>query len=269
MSEGNDQAPAVSACNLTCGYEQPVLTGINLDVAYGEILTILGTSGSGKSTLLRTLVGLEAPLDGEVRLFGERLHDRGGRPRARLLRRVGMLFQNGALFGSMSVLDNVMLPLLEHERMPRDLAGDLARAKLGQVHLESMASRLPSQLSGGQQKRVALARATVFDPPLLFCDEPGAGLDPVVAGELDDVLLELRDVLGVTIIVVTHEVESIRRISDRAIMLHDGKIGDEGPIEELERSGRTSTRMFFGAVPRPKMRTSSALDYLRGREMSA
>jgi phospholipid/cholesterol/gamma-HCH transport system ATP-binding protein len=255
----------VAACRgLSCGYgEPPVLTGVDLAIRAGEVVTILGTSGSGKSTLLRTMIGLQAPLRGEVRLFGERLHDSRGRPRPELLRRVGMLFQQGALFGSMSVLENVMLPLVEQTPLPLELVEAVARAKLRQVRLEDTWARLPSQLSGGQQKRVALARATVFDPPLLFCDEPGAGLDPVVASELDDLLLELRANLGITVVVVTHEVESIRRIADRAVMLRDGGIGDAGSVDWLEREGDEATRMFFDQVPRRRPERPSALDYLR------
>lgn len=256
----------VECRGLACGYEgTAVLEDLDIQVEAAQILAILGGSGSGKSTLLRTLVGLEPPLDGEVRLFGRDLHDEEGRPRLPLLRRVGMLFQRGALFGSMSVLENVMFPLREQSSLASDVADELARAKLRQVHLEDWAESSPEALSGGQQKRVALARATVFDPPVLFCDEPGAGLDPVVSAELDQMLLELRDVLGTTIVVVTHEVESIRRLADRALMLEGGRVIDDGTIEELEREGAPSTRAFFGQVSREGSRSrSNALEALGG-----
>lgn len=267
MVDATTKGEAVVDCRkLCCGYGDTVIVrDIDLTIERGEVVAILGGSGSGKSTLIRTMVGLEDPLAGEVHLFGKRLHDGEGRLRPELLHEIGMLFQQGALFGSLTVLENVMFPLREQSDMPKDLAEEVARAKLRQVRLERFADQSPSRLSGGQQKRVALARATVFDPKLLFCDEPSAGLDPVVAAELDHMLLELRDTLDVTIVVVTHELGSIRRIADRAAMLHDRKIVDNGPIETLEREGSSPTRHFFGsategeAQPRAKGRHSLEL----------
>ena len=270
MAESGAQPEVVIDCRgLDCGYGQTVIVeDVNLSVSRGEVVAILGGSGSGKSTLLRTVVGLEAPITGEVDLFGEPLRDEDEEVRPEMLHDIGMLFQQGALFGSMSVLENVMFPLKEQSDLPHDLAEELARTKLRQVRLERFADQSPSRLSGGQQTRVALARATVFDPGLLFCDEPSAGLDPVVASELDEMLLELRDTLGVTIVVVTHELTSLRRIADRAVMLHDGRIVDSGPLEQLEREGAPATRRFFGAhegsPSRPTGRT--ALDLFQRSE---
>lgn len=241
-----------------------VLTGVDLAIERGTIVTLLGGSGSGKTTLLRALTGLQAPLAGEVRLLGEDLYALDEEARRRVLRRTGVAFQQDALFGAMTVLDNVALPVRELTRLPEPVIGEMARIKLALVGLAGFEHRPPNSLSGGQRKRAALARAAILDPEIIFCDEPSAGLDPVVAAGLDDTLRRLRDALGVTIVAVTHELASIRAIADRAIMLGDGGVIAEGTVSELERSDNQDVHNFFHRIAAaPAGPAGSPLDRLR------
>ena len=234
--------------DVSVGYdEHAVLAGIDLEVTRGEIVTLLGGSGCGKSTVLRALTGLQPPLAGTIALLGEDLYARDGDARRALLRRTGVAFQQDALFGAMSVADNVALPLRELTALPESLIGEMVRIKLALVGLIGLANRTPASLSGGQRKRAALARAAVLDPEIIFCDEPTAGLDPVAAAGIDDTLLALRDVLGVTIVVVSHELDSIRAISDRAIMFGGGRVKATGTVAELEQSRDEDVYNFFHA----------------------
>jgi phospholipid/cholesterol/gamma-HCH transport system ATP-binding protein len=232
---------------LSCGYDaaDPVVQNVEMSVRPAEIVTILGGSGSGKSTLLRTLSGLLPPLSGAVLLLGEDPYALDARSRRRVMRRSGVLFQHDALFGSMSVLENVALPVLELTRIPKPVAYEMSRAKLALVGLSEFERRLPSELSGGQAKRVALARAAVLDPAVLFCDEPTSGLDPAMSSRIDETLVRFRDVLKVAIVAVTHDVEGVRAIADRAVVLERGRIVAEGPIDELERSDQATVYGFF------------------------
>jgi phospholipid/cholesterol/gamma-HCH transport system ATP-binding protein len=242
------QQPELLVCrDLSCGYpdQEPVLANVDLVARRGEILTILGGSGSGKSTLLRTMAGLLAPRAGSVRLLGEDPYVLDATERKRVMRRTGMLFQHDALFGSMSVIDNIALPVLELTRIPQPVACEMSRAKLALVQLSEFENRMPSELSGGQRKRVALARAAVLDPVVLFCDEPTSGLDPATARRIDETLVRFRDVLRVTVIAVTHDVAGVRSIADRAIFIEDGVIRAEGTVQELERSDLPALREFF------------------------
>jgi phospholipid/cholesterol/gamma-HCH transport system ATP-binding protein len=239
----------LSGDGLSCGYpdQDPVLTGVDIVAQPAEILAILGGSGSGKSTLLRTLAGLLPPRAGSVRLLGEDPYALSGADRQRVMRRTGMLFQHDALFGSINVLDNIALPVLELTRIPKVVAHEMSRAKLALVQLSEFEHRLPSELSGGQRKRVALARATVLDAVILFCDEPTSGLDPATAQRIDETLVRFRDVLKVTVILVTHDVDGVRAIADRAIVLDAGRVVAEGPIDALERSNEPAVYTFFHA----------------------
>ncbi len=231
---------------LSVGYAGvPVLEGVDLQVGRGEIVALLGGSGSGKSTLLRTITGLLPPLAGSFLLFGEPFHQLDEEGQNAIRRRTGLLFQQDALFGSMSLLDNLALPLRELTRLPEPVVLELARMKLALVGLGSLVDRRPSQMSGGQRRRAGLARASVLDPELVFCDEPSAGLDPVVAAEIDELLVQFRDVLGITLVVVTHHLESIRAIADRAIMVGRGRVIAEGTIDELDRSSDPDVHAFF------------------------
>jgi phospholipid/cholesterol/gamma-HCH transport system ATP-binding protein len=240
-------APIVECRDLAVGFdpEAPVLTGVDLTIAAGEIVALLGPSGCGKSTLLRTLTGLLPPVAGEALCFGESLSAVTPERRDRLLRRTGTLFQHDALFGSMSVRDNVALPLRETTRLPRAVIDEMATMKLGLVGLAGLGDRAPAQLSGGQRKRAALARAIMLDPELVFCDEPSAGLDPTVAAGIDDTLLRLRDVFGITFVVVSHVLASVRTIADRGVLFDQGRVRAIGTIAELSDSTDVTVHAFF------------------------
>jgi phospholipid/cholesterol/gamma-HCH transport system ATP-binding protein len=199
-----------------------VLKGVDLSVRKGETLVILGGSGSGKSTLLRCLVGLERPDAGTVRIQGiDIFADPQGL--SALRRRMGMAFQGGALFGSMTVAENIELPLVEFTKLPASTRRIIARIKLGMVGLEDAMDRMPSELSGGMKKRAALARALALDPEIVFFDEPSAGLDPVTAAGLDQLLVQLKKAFGATLVVVTHEMVSAFTIADRLALMHEGR----------------------------------------------
>jgi phospholipid/cholesterol/gamma-HCH transport system ATP-binding protein len=204
--------------------ETPVLRGVNLRVRRGEILVIMGGSGSGKSTLLRHVLGLETPTAGGIRLLGQDIAGLGGRDLLALRRRIGVAFQGGALLSSLTVAENVMLPLREHTDLDEKTIGIMTRMKLEVVDLAGFGDLMPAELSGGMLKRAAVARAIAMDPRLLFFDEPSAGLDPVVSSALDDLILRLRDAMDMTVVVVTHELESAFRIADRICVLDRGRV---------------------------------------------
>ena len=230
------------------GPDAVILEGINLRFERGEITALLGGSGSGKSTLLRTIIGLLPPVSGQVRMFGEDLYAMEEEERARFMRRVGMLFQYGALFGSSTIFENVALPLREHTKLPEPVVREMVRMKLALVGLDGLESRLPSDVSGGQAKRVALARATILDPELIFCDEPSAGLDPVVGAGLDGLLRQFQKLFGMSMVVITHELESIKVVADRVIMIDDGAILAAGTVDELKDSEDERVYNFFHRV---------------------
>ncbi|MEO3427993.1 ATP-binding cassette domain-containing protein [Pelagibius sp. CAU 1746] len=214
-----------------------VLHDIDLTVAPGEIMVIMGGSGSGKSTLLRHLVGLMRPTAGRVELLGTDIAGAPVRELQRLRRRIGVAFQGGALFSSMNVLDNIMLPLREHTRLDRKTMEIMARLKLEVVNLAGAGALMPAELSGGMVKRAAVARAIVMDPALLFFDEPSAGLDPAVSSALDDLILKLREAMNMSIVVVTHELESAFKIADRITVLDQGRILLVDDVAGIRRSG--------------------------------
>lgn len=226
-----------------------ILDGIDMEVPAGEIRVVLGGSGCGKSTLLRAATGLERPWDGTVELFGQALDWSQGRPSDEAFRKIGVLFQGGAMISSLTVEDNVALPLRIHNPdLPAAALRELARIKLRQVSLDSAGGKMPGELSGGMRKRAGLARALAADPALLFCDEPSAGLDPVTSRGLDELLLELRDTLGITMVVVTHELDSIRAIADQITFLSAGKVIFGGTLEEAA-SGPAEVRDFLDRRP--------------------
>jgi phospholipid/cholesterol/gamma-HCH transport system ATP-binding protein len=239
----------VECRDLSVGYDRPVLEHVDLEIRRGEIVALLGGSGCGKSTLLRTIIGLQPPLAGEVVLLGESMYELPPDERNRLLRRTGTAFQQDALFGSMTIEDNVALPLRELTRLPAPVITEMVRTRLALVGLRGMARRMPTQISGGQRKRAALARASILDPELVFCDEPSAGLDPVLAAGIDETLLRFRSALGITLVVVSHELESIRTIADRAVLFAHGEIWAAGTIDELSQSGDPDVFGFFHRVP--------------------
>jgi phospholipid/cholesterol/gamma-HCH transport system ATP-binding protein len=236
----------VETDNLVVKYgEKTVLEDITVRFAESEIRVILGTSGCGKTTLLKSIIGLLRPYRGAVRLFGKDLKEPDTPEAEQLLKKVGVLFQNGALLGSLTVGDNLRLPLEMHTNLSRDVIDEIVRMKLSQVELPHAAPLYPGELSGGMRKRAALARALALDPPLLFCDEPSAGLDPVTSAGLDDLLLKLRTALGITIIVVTHELMSIQKIADNIIFLHGGHLLFDGKLADAMRLGEGPIFDFF------------------------
>ena len=239
----------ITCRDLVCGYGNVmVLEDINIDIQRGEIAALLGGSGSGKSTLLRTIVGLQPPLSGEVRVLGVNLQELNEDERNAILRRTGMLFQYGALFGSRTILDNIALPLREFTNLPEPVIYEMVIQKLALVGLEGLEQRLPSDVSGGQRKRVALARATILDPEIVFCDEPSAGLDPIVAAGLDTVLRRFQELFAMTMVVVTHELESIKVLADRVIMLSDARVVADGPVSEMFESEVPEVHDFFHRI---------------------
>ena len=235
--------------NLTARYgDETIFENINFDVRRGEIFVILGGSGCGKSTLLKHLVGLYRPASGKIFIDGDDIGSAEGALLEKIQRKFGILFQSGALFGSMTVAQNVALPLQEYTPLsPRDI-DLLVRMKLSMVNLSGYETHLPSEISGGMKKRAGLARAMSLDPKILFFDEPSAGLDPITSADLDNLILQLNKSLGTTIVVVTHELASIFAIAQRVIMLdkEQKKIIAEGnPFELKERSSDPKVRNFF------------------------
>jgi phospholipid/cholesterol/gamma-HCH transport system ATP-binding protein len=226
---------AISVMNLVTHYgERMILKGVSVDVRIGEIMVIMGGSGSGKSTLLRHMIGLEHPTSGVVHLLGTDHTCLTEHERYSFSKRMGVAFQSGALISSMTVGENVQLPLREHTSLDETTIEIMSRLKLEVVGLAGFEDLMPSELSGGMIKRAALARAMVMDPALLFCDEPSAGLDPVTSSALDELILQLRAATGVTIVVVTHELESAFRIADRITVLDEGEILIIGSVEEVQ-----------------------------------
>ena len=233
-SQDAPPAPVIEVEDLVTHYgPRMILKGVDMDVREGEIMVIMGGSGSGKSTLLRHLMALEYPTSGIIRLLGENVGALGTLGMLDLRKRLGVAFQGGALFSSMTVGENIMLPLSEHTDLDPMTMQIMARIKLEVVNLAGFEDLMPSELSGGMIKRAALARAIIMDPKILFCDEPSAGLDPAVASALDDLLLRLRDAMGMSIVVVTHELDSAFKIADRITVLDQGKILFIGPTDEL------------------------------------
>lgn len=246
-------APAISVNNLTCSYgDTIVIDNISFDVFRGEIFTILGGSGCGKSTLLKNMIGLHSPLQGSVEYDGMDLCSADERQRTEITRKFGVMYQMGALFGSMSLLQNVMLPLEEFTELPQEAISMTAKSKLAMVNLENALYKMPAALSGGMKKRAAIARAMALDPEILFLDEPGAGLDPISAAELDELILKLSRSLGITFVIVTHELESIYKTADRVIMLDKSvkSIVAEGDPKILrDTSEDVLVKRFFHRMP--------------------
>ncbi|HWA10102.1 MAG TPA: ATP-binding cassette domain-containing protein [Opitutaceae bacterium] len=227
--------PAIEVAGLDCGYDgKVVLKNVSFTVARGEIFFIIGGSGCGKSTLLRHMVGLHTPTAGTVRFLGQSFTDADTAARRGMLKTFGMLFQSGALWSSLTLRKNVALPLEEYTTLSRREIDEVAALKLGQVGLGGFEDYYPSEISGGMRKRAGLARALALDPAIVFFDEPSAGLDPVTSRKLDELIRQIRENFGTTIVVVSHELASIFSLADRVIMLdraHQGIIAEGRPAE--------------------------------------
>src|SRR5580692_4343166 len=241
---------AISVRNLRVKYgDREILHGINFEVPEGETMVILGGSGSGKSTLLRTLVGLEKPSSGEIWIQGKDFASIPDAERDELRKKMGMSFQGGALFGSMTVGENVALPLQEHTQLDDSTIEIMVRLKLDQVGLSGFENYMPAQLSGGMKKRAAIARALAMDPATLFFDEPSAGLDPIIAAGIDELILKLKKAFRMTIVVVTHELASAYLIADRMMLIDKGNIIAVGTKDELQASTQPRVRQFLDRIP--------------------
>lgn len=243
--------PVIDVQGLEAWYgRRRILHGIDFRVMPGEIRVIMGGSGSGKSTLLRQLLGLNRPKKGKIELLGVDIETASPQELLLLRRQLGVSFQGGALFTSMTVGDNVALPLREHLRLDENTVRIMSRLKLEVVNLGGFQDLMPSQLSGGMVKRAALARAIVMDPKLLFFDEPSAGLDPVVSAELDELILQLRDAMRMSIVVVTHELESAFKIADTITVLDQGKVLLTGTVNEVKASDNERIQDLLNRRPR-------------------
>lgn len=245
----SEQQTIITVENMTARYgERLVLDSLSFEVNRGEIFVILGGSGCGKSTLLKHMIGLYPPAAGDIRIGDVSVVHSVGRERDKLIRRFGVMYQSGALFGSMTLLENVCLPLEEFTDLGKEARELIGCMKLGLVGLSEFAHHMPSEISGGMKKRAAIARAMALDPEILFLDEPSAGLDPVTADEVDDLIIQLSRSLHITFVIVTHELPSIYKVADRVIMLDSRvkKIIAEGDPAELRDSAEDQwVRDFF------------------------
>lgn len=224
-----------------------ILSDVSFTVDKGDVTVILGSSGSGKSTVLKHILGLYPLNQGFISILGNDISQLTEHEQQKLYLSMGVFYQNGALLNSMTVGENVALPLAQHSNLPQDIIDDIVHMKLGLVNLEHAYHKFPSELSGGMLKRAALARAIIMDPPLLFCDEPGAGLDPISLKSLDNLILNLKDLLGMTVVMVTHEVSSIIRIANKIVYLENGTVAFEGNPKDAVGCDVESVRKFFAA----------------------
>ncbi len=262
MEYSKQKLPVIEVSDLVTHYgSRKILDGVNLRISQGEIRVIMGGSGSGKSTLLRFLLGLNRPTSGCIKLLGKDITQVGAHEMYTLRKDMGVAFQGGALFSSLTVGENIILPLREHTNLDEKTMHIMCRLKLELVNLLGFEGLMPSQLSGGMIKRAALARAVIMDPKLLFFDEPSAGLDPVVAAELDDLILKLRDSMNMTVVVVTHDLESTQKIADQITILDKGTIITSGTIEEVRNSDNKRIQDLLNRNPANE--ETDADEYLR------
>ena len=259
-----DQEPIIRVENLVKSFEgRTVLDGINLEIERGKVTAIMGGSGCGKSTLLRHLIGVLKPDSGHIWVKGRDITKFTEEEMEAYRKRFGMLFQGGALLNSLSVKDNIALPLREHTRLDEKIIGMIVKMKLELVGLRDFEHLKPAQLSGGMQKRVALARALALDPEIVFYDEPTSGLDPVVSGVIDQLISDLSRRLGITSVVVTHDTRSAFRIADRIVVLYKGRVVAEGSPSEIQESKDPLVQQFITGSPEgPIPLRQSSKDYL-------
>lgn len=244
------KAPSITTSDLAVGYPgNVVLHGVNIALPAGGVSVILGGSGCGKSTLLRHMLGLARPSEGHIYIGKDDLFAMDEKRFYAHKKSMGVLFQDGALLGSLTLGENVALPLLEHTDLDEATVTTMVRLKLSLVGLESFMDYYPSQLSGGMRKRAGLARALIMDPRILLCDEPSAGLDPITAAEVDQLILDLHEAMGMTIVVVTHDLDSLFTIADHVVVLHGGNVLFEGDIDALRTTQDAYIRQFLDRKP--------------------
>lgn len=246
-AEEDGSAPVISVEDLHKSFgSENVLNGISLSVRRGETLAVLGRSGTGKSVLLRLIIGLQKPDSGSVRIHGQDIADLALDQLGEIRKKMGFLFQNAALYDSLTVAENVAFPLQHHKKeMPATERDDRVKALLAEVGMEADLEKMPSDISGGMQKRVGLARALALEPDILLLDEPTAGLDPISSGEIDDLVLKLQEEHHIACIVVTHDLHSAKTVADRLALLKEGSVVIEGSFEELQKSDIEFVREFL------------------------
>lgn len=268
-AQKTEEAPhnevVIDVKNLSTHFGNHILhKDINLEVHRAEIFAIIGGSGSGKSTLLREIIMLHHPSAGSIKLFNISLNNISEADVLAIRQRWGVMFQMGGLFGALTVLENIELPLHEHTKLPKALITEIAQSKLTMVGLKpEVGAQFPSELSGGMMKRASLARAIALDPELLFLDEPTAGLDPSSASGVDELVLKLRDLFGLTIVMITHDLDLLWRVADRVAVLADGKVQDIGTMAELSVSEESATKQFFAG---PRGRAAQKFSHLSDKD---
>ena len=242
--------PILEVKDLVTHYgEVEILHGVSFQVRRGGILAVIGGSGCGKSTLMKHVIGLLKPTRGSIKFWGEDLAEMNEDELSALQERFGVSFQSGGLFNSMTLYDNIALPLRERRDLDEEIISTIVSTKLSLVGLGDALYKNPSELSGGMKKRAGFARALALDPEIVFFDEPSAGLDPITAAGLDDLILSLRRTLGVTVVVITHELESIKKVADRILMLDRGDVIFMGPLDDALASDEPRVRQFFARRP--------------------
>jgi phospholipid/cholesterol/gamma-HCH transport system ATP-binding protein len=251
MSDTPAVENAITIRDLVVDYgTRRILDGINLDIPAGQIMVIMGGSGAGKSTLLRCILGLKKPTSGSIKILGTEVNGVSGRDMHALRKQMGVAFQGGALFSSMSVAENIQLPLREHTRLDDSTIEIMTRIKLDMVNMLPHEHLMPAELSGGMTKRTALARAIIMDPKLLFFDEPSSGLDPSTSAELDELIILLKNSMRMTIIVITHELDSVFKIADHIAVIGEGRILETGTPEQIKLSTNLEIQDLLHRKPR-------------------